>query len=113
LIAIHSSPNAWILDLGASHHMTTTKDVFSYLTASTGPPILMGDDTPVEVTRQGRVELQHGSFDNVFHVPKLSMNLLSIYQITQLGKSVEFTTDYVTIYDMHDNSKIIVGEVNH
>jgi hypothetical protein len=26
---------------------------------------------------------------------------------------VEFTHDYVTIYDMHDNSKIVVGEVNH
>jgi hypothetical protein len=26
---------------------------------------------------------------------------------------VEFTPDSVTIYDMHDNSKIVVGEVNH
>jgi hypothetical protein len=26
---------------------------------------------------------------------------------------VEFTPDFVTIYDMHDNSKIVVGEVNH
>jgi len=113
LINSHSSPHAWILDLGASHHMEATKDIFSYLTASAGPPILIGDDTLVEVTRQGRVELQRGSFDNVFHVPKLSMNLLSIYQITQSGKRVEFTMDYVTIYDMHDNSNIIVGEFNH
>jgi hypothetical protein len=26
---------------------------------------------------------------------------------------VEFTPNSVTIYDMHDNSKIVVGEVNH
>jgi hypothetical protein len=80
-----------------------------------GPPILMGDDTPVEVTGQGRVDLQHGSFENVLHVPKLSMNLLSIYQITHTGtgKRVEFTPGFMTIYDMHDNSKIVVGEVNH
>jgi hypothetical protein len=26
---------------------------------------------------------------------------------------VEFTLDSVTIFDMHDNSKIVVGEVNH
>jgi hypothetical protein len=115
LIVIHSSPTAWILDSGTSHHMAATKDVFSSLTTSTGPPILMGDDTPIEVIGQGRVELQHGSFENVLHVPKLSMNLLSIYQITQSGtrKRVEFTPDSVTIYDMHDNSKIVVGEVNH
>jgi hypothetical protein len=65
--------------------MEATKYVFSSLTASMGPPILMGDDTLVEVIGQGRVELQHGSFENVLHVPKLSMNLLSIYQIAQSG----------------------------
>jgi hypothetical protein len=115
LIAIHSSLDAWILDSGASHHMEATQDVLSSLTTCMGPPILMGDDTPVEVTGQGRVELQHGSFENVLHVSKLSVNLLSVYQITHSGtrKRVEFTLDSVTIYDMHDNSKIVVGEVNH
>jgi hypothetical protein len=28
LIAINSPPNAWIVDSGASHHMTATKDVY-------------------------------------------------------------------------------------
>ena len=114
LIAINSSPDAWILDSGTSYHMAATKNVLSSITACTGPPILMGDDTPVEVTRQGRVELQHGSFENVFHIPKLSVNLLSIYQIMHsvTGKRVEFTPDSATIYDMHDNSKIVISEAN-
>jgi hypothetical protein len=29
------------------------------------------------------------------------------------GKRVEFTPDSVTIYDIHYNSMIVVGEVNH
>jgi hypothetical protein len=41
------------------------------------------------------VEIHNGSFENVLHVPKLSMNLLSVYQITQKGKKVEFTSDLV------------------
>jgi hypothetical protein len=43
------------------------------------------------------------------------VNLLFIYQITHsgTGKRVEFTPDSVTISDMHDNSMIVVGEVNH
>jgi hypothetical protein len=79
------------------------------------PPILMGDDTLMEVTGQGIVELQHGIFENVLHVPRLSLNLLYVYQImhSDTRKRVEFTHDYVTIYDMHDNSKIVVSEVNH
>ena len=31
LIAINSSPYAWIVDSGASHHMDTTKEAFSLL----------------------------------------------------------------------------------
>jgi hypothetical protein len=35
--------------------MGSTKNVLSSITACMGHPILMGDDTPVEVTGQGRV----------------------------------------------------------
>ena len=38
----------------------------------------MADDTPAEVVGEGRVELHNGSFENVLHVPKISMNLLSL-----------------------------------
>jgi hypothetical protein len=115
LIAINSSHDAWILDSGASRHMVAIENVLSSIYACMGPPILMGDDTPVEVIGQGRVELPHGIFENVLHVPKLSVNLLSIYQITHsgIGKRVEFTLDFVTISDIHDNYTIVVGEVNH
>jgi hypothetical protein len=71
LVVVHSSPDAWIVDSGTSHHMASTQDVLSSLTTCNGPPILMGDDSPVEVSRKGRVELDHGSFENILHVPKL------------------------------------------
>jgi hypothetical protein len=82
LVVVHSSPDAWIVDSGASHHMAATQDILSSLIACNGPPILMGDDSPIEVVEKGRVELDHGSFENVLHVPQLSVNLLSVYQIT-------------------------------
>jgi hypothetical protein len=115
LISIKSSHGAWILDSGASHHMETTNNVLFSIYVDTCPPILMGDDTPVEVIGQGRVELPHRSFENVLHVPKLYMNILSIYQIIHsgTGKRVEFTPNSVTISNIHDNSTIVVGEVNH
>jgi hypothetical protein len=48
----------------------------------------MGDDTPIAVAREGRVELPNGSFENVLHVPKISINLLLVYQITETGKGL-------------------------
>jgi hypothetical protein len=61
----------------------------------------MGDDTPIVVAREGRVELPIGSFENVLH------------QITQTGKNVEFTSDLVSVLDMHSNSITTIGEVDH
>jgi hypothetical protein len=93
LFAINSSYDSWIIDSGASHHMVAKEEVFNSLSSCSGPPILMGDDNPIEVAGEGRVELPNGSFENVLHVPKISIILLSVYQITQTSKRVEFTLD--------------------
>jgi hypothetical protein len=115
LIAINSSPDAWIVDLGASHHMVASEAVYSYLDACKGPPILMVDNSSIEVTDKGRIELTNRSFENVLHVPKLSVNLLSVYQMTNsgTGKKFVFTPNVLDIYDMKTNSKVATGEVNH
>jgi hypothetical protein len=73
----------------------------------------MGDDTLVATAGEGRVELPNGSFENVLHLPKLYINLLLVYQITQTGKKVEFTSNLVFVLDMHDNYIISIGEVDH
>jgi hypothetical protein len=82
LVAINSSFDSWIIDFGASHHMAVKDEVFTSLSSCSIPPILMGDDTLVAVAGEGRLELHNGIFENVLHVPKLSINLLSIYHIT-------------------------------
>jgi hypothetical protein len=79
LIAINSSLNGWIIDLGESHHMDTTKEVYYSLDACKVPPIMMGNNSSIEVTDKGRIELTNGSFENVLHIPKIFVNLLSMY----------------------------------
>jgi hypothetical protein len=93
--------------------MVVKEEVLSSLSPCSRPPIIMGDDTLVVLSEEGRVELHNGSFENVLHVPKLSMNLLSVYQITQKGKKVEFTSNSISVIGMHDNSIIAIGEVDH
>jgi hypothetical protein len=93
--------------------MAAKEEVFTSLSSCSRPSILMGGDTPVAVAGEGRVELPNGNFGNVLHVPKLSINLLLVYHITQTSKKVEFTSDSVFVLDMHDNSIIAIGEVDH
>jgi hypothetical protein len=113
LVAINSSYDSWIIYFGASYHMEDKEEVFTSLSSCSGPPILMGDDTPIPVVGEGRVELPNGSFENVLHVPNLFINMLSVYQITQTSKRVEFTSDSIIVLDMHDSSIIVVAEVDH
>jgi hypothetical protein len=115
LISINSSLDAWIVDSGASHHMVATKAVYSSLYACKGPPILMGENSPVEVIDNRRIELNNVRFENVLHVPKLSVNLLSMYQMKNfyIGKKVIFTPNAVDIYDMQTNSSVATSKVNH
>jgi hypothetical protein len=115
LIAINSSLDAWIVDSGASNHMASKKEVYYSLDACKGHPIMIGDNSLVEVTSKGRIELTNGSFENVLHVLKLSVNLLSMYQRKNSGTEKRFisTPDAVDIYDMQTNSKVSTGEVNH
>jgi hypothetical protein len=115
LIAINSSLDDWIVESGASHHMASSKVVYYSLDACKGLPVLMGDNSSVEVTVKGRIELTNGSFENVLHVPKLSVNLLSIYQMKNsgIGNKFIFTPNVVDIYDMQTNSRVAIGEVNH
>jgi hypothetical protein len=114
-IAINSSPDAWIIDSGASHHMDSSKPVYSSMDACKGPHILTRDNSSVEVTGKGRIELTNESFENVLHVPKLSINLLSMYQMMNFGtrKKFVFTPNFMDIYDMQTNSRVATGEVNH
>jgi hypothetical protein len=82
LMAVTSSPSTWILDLGALNHLDTKKESFSSIEECKGPSILIRDDTPIEVCGKGIVSLEGGYFDNVMHVPSLSLKFISIYHIT-------------------------------
>jgi hypothetical protein len=113
--AINSSPDAWIVYSGASHHMASSKEDYSSLDACKGPPILMGDNSSIKVTDKGRIELTNRSLENVLHVPKLFVNLLSVYQMRNYStrKKFIFTPNVMDIYDMQTNSRVATGEVNH
>jgi hypothetical protein len=115
LIAINSFPDAWIIDSGASHHMVSSEASYSSLDSCKGPPILMGDNSYVKVTGKGRIELTNGSFENVLHIPKLFVNLISMYHMknSDTRNKFIFTPNSMDIYNMKTNSRVATSEVNH
>lgn len=79
------------------------------------PPILMGNNTYINVIGKGSIYIGDGTFNDVLCVPHLSNNLLFIYQVTHSGarKIVEFTPDLVHIRDLESKEIIATGVVDH
>ena len=82
LDASTSSSPSFIIHSGASRHMVSTKEAFTSLDMSKGPPIVLGDDSLTESLGKGRIDLYHGKFSNVLYVQGIASNLLSVYQMT-------------------------------
>ena len=81
LVASTVSSPSFIIDYGASRQMVSTKETFSSLDDSKGPNILLGDNSETESKGKGSIDFYHGSFNNVFYVPGLASNILSVYQM--------------------------------
>ena len=59
--------------------MVSTKETLSYLDMSKGPPIVLGYDSLTDNLGKGRIDLDHGKFNNVLYVLGLASNLFSVY----------------------------------
>ena len=65
LVVGTSSSLTFIVDFGASRHMVLTKEAFSSLNKSKGPPIVLGDESLTDSLGKGRIDIDHGKFNNV------------------------------------------------
>eukprot|EP00795_Rhopilema_esculentum_P017528 gene17528-biopygen6440 len=90
----------WILDSGASQHMTSNKLLLiNYIEFNQPELVKLGDGHTVEARGSGRaqitMETSHNKqltieMDNVLYVPKLACNLFSVRAVTQKGLIVQF-----------------------
>ena len=115
LVVGTSSSPSFIIESRASRHMVSRKEAFSSLDMSKGPPIVLGDDSLTDSLGKGRIDLDHGQFNNVLYVPGLSSNLLSVYQMTHIRspKKVIFSLDYVEITEILNGKFIAKGVFYH
>ena len=90
------SDEVWYVDSGASNHMKSHKEWFSYLEKPEQPGVVATrDDTPHPIENIGEVPLNHvgqkWKLMNVLHVPTIMKNLVSFGQIVNQGTQVRFT----------------------
>ena len=99
-----STSNEWLIDSGASYHMAKDQTIFSTMHECNTKQIFIGDDRSWSVVGFRIVLVDNGHFSDVICVPRISCNLLSVYQITHSveGETVMFTPHQVVIKDFKD-----------
>ena len=131
LVSIHAlatttPKGSWIVDSGATCHMSNNKDLFVKLRELETPlEVTLGDGRSLEGTAEGTVKLEtllpDGTtrtcrLDNVLLVPKLSYSLLSVSKASSAGKVTKFDKSGCEI--LNEEKKVIafatrVGNLYH
>ncbi|PKA62506.1 Retrovirus-related Pol polyprotein from transposon TNT 1-94 [Apostasia shenzhenica] len=115
-IASASDNSTWLLDSGASHHVTADLNNLSLHTPYDGPDdIVIGDGTGLHITHTGSTSLQTPSHSFKLHdvlcVPNMKRNLISISQFCKTNNtSIEFLP---TSFHVKDSVKTSPAEWHH
>lgn len=101
----------WILDSGASAHMTHNRDsLCNFLKLDGQDTIHLGDNTELPIEGKGDVKIMkfisntwtEGLITNVLYVPGLKRNLFSEGTVTSKGMKINKTGDSAFIYNNND-----------
>jgi len=108
LLLPHASQSSWVLDSGASFHVTSdSSQLVDCKTVHDGASVQTTDDTSCSITHQGSLSNAHFTVPNVSLVPQLSINLLSVGQITDQNCFIGF--DYSSCFVQDRRSGIVIG----
>ena len=95
-----SGTSSWVLDSGASFHMTFDSSTLSSLQPLDSPiSVLTADGTPLPVSSRGTLSTSSFFVPDISHVPRLTMNLFSACQLTDSGCRVILDDDSFSIQD--------------
>ena len=100
---LHDCLGSWIVDTGASNHMTHNPHLLSHLTSLAKPTfVTLPNGTSKPVFHIGQVRLTPTlTLDKVLHVPEFKFNLLLVSQlVTHNDMCVMFFPDTCVFQDL-------------
>ncbi|RVW16754.1 Retrovirus-related Pol polyprotein from transposon TNT 1-94 [Vitis vinifera] len=107
-----SSLGPWILDSGASDHLSGNKDLFSSITTTSDlPTVTLANGSQTVAKGIGlALPLPSLPLTSVLYTPECPFNLISISKITRtLNCSITFSDKFVTLQDRSTGKMIGIG----
>ncbi|KAG7582462.1 GAG-pre-integrase domain [Arabidopsis suecica] len=94
----------WYLDNGASNHMTGNRSYFAKLDETVTGKVRFGDDSKIDIKGKGSILFvtkngERKVLADVYFIPDLKSNIISLGQATESGCDVRMKEDYLMLYD--------------
>lgn len=95
------SSQTWVIDSGATHHVSHDKNLFSTIDTSVESFVNLSTGATIKISGVGKIQLnKHICLNNVLFIPEFRLNLLSISSLTSdIGSRVIFDPSSCTIQD--------------
>lgn len=102
--AVDRDVTSWIVDSGASNHMTGCRAAFSDLDTGITGNVRLGDGSVVSIEGCGTVLFQykngeHRTLNNCYYLPRLAANIISVGQLDEVGFDVWVKHGFMRIRD--------------
>jgi hypothetical protein len=94
----------WVLDTGATNHMTSVKHFFTELDMQVCGTIRFGDGSVIRIEGRGTIILtcrngDHQTLMGVYYIMHLKTSIISIGQLDETGCSMNINGGVLHIYD--------------
>jgi hypothetical protein len=91
----HVDHEAWLVDSGASFHLTPHREWFCEYERCDGGNVFLGDDLITRIISQGKFKLRliDGRIrtpPGVLHIPRLAINLIFVRKMDDAGVKIIF-----------------------
>ena len=95
---------SWILDTGATNHMTGCRESLATLNESVRGAVRFGDGSKVEIRGIGAVTIagknqDHRVLTEVYYIPSLKCNIVSLGQLEEAGCRVEIDKGVMEVFE--------------
>jgi hypothetical protein len=95
----------WILDMGATNHMTGERSTFSELDTKVHGSVRFGDNSIVGIEGRSTMMLkckngEHKALTTVYHIPWLTASIVSLGQLEEDGYQILLFGGYLKIWDV-------------
>ena len=97
-------PSQWILDTGASNHMTGARSAFASLDSGITGSVRFGDGSTTRIEGSSTVLLsckngEHRSLPHVYYLPRLTANIISVGQLDEGGYEIRVKDGVMLVRD--------------